>query len=139
MNIEKLASDWVTYKFAESVAVDARRECEDAMVEFYGFNPQYEGTQNFEAGDLKVKVVSKMSRTVDSDKLQEIAAENGLSDELPRLFRWKADINSAAWKTATEQMRDVLSGAINTKSGRPTFSIDSITKPMVVALTEKEI
>ena len=127
MNIEKLANDWVTYKYAEKVAQDARRECEDAMVEFYRLNQQVEGTSNFEVGELKVKIVSKLSRKVDSDKLQEIAAENGLSDKLPMLFRWKAEINSAVWKNETEEVRNKLGDAITTSAGRPTFSIESTT------------
>ena len=40
MNIEKLANDWVTYKLAEKVALDARRECEAAMLEYFRINPQ---------------------------------------------------------------------------------------------------
>lgn len=127
MNIEKLAQDWVKYKYAEKVAQDARRECEDAMVEFYRINPQNEGTQNFEAGDLKVKIVSKLTKKIDSDKLQEIAAEHGLTDKLPTLFRWKAEINSAVWKAESDEVRTVLSDAITTSAGRPTFSIETTT------------
>ena len=126
MNIEKLAADWVTYKYAEKVAQDARRECEDAMVEFYRVNPQNEGTQNFIAGDLKVKVVSKLTKKIDSDKLQEIAAEHNLTDKLSMLFRWKAEINSAVWKAESEEVKAALSDAITTSAGRPTFSIDTV-------------
>ena len=37
---------------------------------------------------------------VNSDKLQELAAEHGLTDHLPSLFRWKPEINMTVWKAA---------------------------------------
>ena len=125
MNIYELVANWLTYKEDERASVEQRRAIEDEIAQYYRINPQDEGTKNFEEGKFKVKIVSKLSRTVDSDKLQEIAAEAGLTDELSRLFKWKADIHTASWKTAPEQVKAVLSEAITTKAGRPTFSIET--------------
>jgi len=64
-----------------------------------------------------------MNQKVDSDMLQEIAAESGLSDHLPNLFRWSAEVNQSQWKQCSESIRQALSAAITTKPGRPSFSI----------------
>ena len=45
-----------------------------------------EGTFNSEAPGYKVKIVGRMNRKIDGDKIQEIAAEHGLSDHLATLF-----------------------------------------------------
>jgi hypothetical protein len=43
-----------------------------------------------------VKIAGRIDRKVDSDKLQELAAEHGLTEHLSRLFRWKPEISMAA-------------------------------------------
>jgi hypothetical protein len=69
-----------------------------------------------------------MNRKVDADKLQELAAEHGLSEHLGSLFRWSADINAAAWKAAAPTITAPLLGAITTTPGRPSFSITAPLK-----------
>ena len=64
-----------------------------------------------------------MNKKVDTESLQEIAAEEWLSDYLPSLFRWSADINSAVWKSTDSSITDKLLGAITIKPGRPSFAI----------------
>ncbi len=123
-DIEKLVSDWQFYKAAEKVAVDSRRACEDEMAKFYKINPQSEGTQNFEAEGYKVKIVSRLAQKIDSDKVQEIAAENGLENYLSSLFRWKPEIVAAAWKSAPKEVTEKLNFAITSTPNRPSFSID---------------
>ena len=124
--IEQLVSDWVLYKQAEKVAVDCRRACEDEIAKFYKINPQKEGTQNFEVDGNKVKIVSRLAQKIDSDKVQEIAAENGFENYLSSLFRWKPEIVAASWKSAPKEVTEKLSFAITTTPGRPSFSIEPV-------------
>lgn len=121
--LKTMLSDWVKAKAIEVKAVDERRAIEDELIKLYHIDQQKEGTTNFEHEGIKIKIVSKLARKVDSDKLQEIAAELGMTDKLSMLFRWKAEINSAVWKTETDAVRNALSGAITTSAGRPTFTI----------------
>ena len=65
----------------------------------------------------------RSDRKVDSAKLQELAAEAGLSDHLPNLFRWKPEINMAVWRATDEAITRPLAGAITVKPGRPSFKI----------------
>ena len=93
MNIDKLTSDWIKYKEAERVAVEARRECEDALITALRVKTTDEGTQNFDVSDYAVKVVNRFTRKIDADKLQEIAIETGTSDMLSDLLTHQAQQN----------------------------------------------
>lgn len=122
-SLNDIAVRWLEAKEAERQAVDLRRELEDAMLSLIGIAENFEGTQT--AGDqYKIKVTARMNRRIDADALQEIAAENGLSEHLGTLFRWKPDINAKAWKDAAPEVTGPLLDAITTKPGRPSFSIE---------------
>jgi hypothetical protein len=88
-----------------------------------GIPETLEGTQSAEAGAYKIKVTGRMSRKVDTDKLQEVALANGIFDHLQSLFRWKAEINASQWKIADASITEPLTEAITTKPGRPAFQI----------------
>ena len=121
--IDELLIEWTLAKKAETEAVEARRAAEDIMLKRLNLDPTFEGTENYEIGRYKLKIVNRMNRKIDSEKLQEIAQENGLSEHLSALFRWKPDINVATWKATDERITRVLLDAITTTAGRPSFSI----------------
>ena len=127
--LDTLASQWSAAKAAEGEAVALRRCIEDRLVELLAIPEGKEGTTTAatEHG-YAIKIVGRMNRKVDTDKLQELAAEHGLSEHLSALFRWSADINAAAWKSASAAITAPLSGAITTTAGRPSFSISTSTR-----------
>jgi hypothetical protein len=120
---ETLSQSWINAKQTEQAAIDARRSIEDELVLLLGFNPAGEGTDIREVGPYDVKIVNRLTRKVDSDKIQEIAAEKGLSEHLSQLLRWKPEINMTAWKRADESITNPLLGAVTTTPGRPSFTI----------------
>ena len=121
--LDALAAAWTAAKEAERVAVENRRELEDQMRELVGFAETTEGTATTDAGQYRVKITGRIDRKVDAELVQELAAENGLTEHLGALFRWKPEINLSAWKSADESITRALSGAITAKPGRPSFSI----------------
>lgn len=123
VSIEELAAQWEEHKLAEEAAVKARREIEDEIVELIELDPAKEGTLNIEAGSYQIKLVSRLNRKVNSELLQEIAAEHNLDNQLTQLFRWKAEIDQKAWKMADESVTSKLGQAVTTTAGRPSFSI----------------
>lgn len=123
MDTQTLSILWVEAKEAEKQAQDKRREIEDKLLSLMGVAP-FEGTYNEEAGEYKIKLTGRFNRKIDSDRLQEIANEKGLSDHLPSLFRWKPDINMTNWKRTDESITNPLLEAITTTPGRPSFSIE---------------
>ena len=127
--LDDLSAQWMDAKADEAIAVARRRTIEDRLVELLVLDENKEGTTNAKTEQgFSIKVVGRMNRKVDADKLQELATEHGLSEHLGSLFRWSADINAAAWKSAAPTITAPLLGAITTTPGRPSFSITAPIK-----------
>jgi hypothetical protein len=122
-DLKDLSATWLRWKTIEEQAVVERRKVEDAMVKMLALPEAFENTETAEPTGFVVKIQGRIDRKVDSAKLQEIAAECGLIDHLPNLFRWKPEINMTAWKQADEAITRPLAGAITAKPGRPSFKI----------------
>lgn len=124
-NHQDIYAEWIACKDAERKAIDRRREIEDEIIAHVGAS-NAEGTRTISiraAADYEIKLVTRFTRKVDSDLLQEIAAENDLSAHLTTLFRWKPEINAKAWDKASDEITKPLLGAITTTPGRPSFTI----------------
>ena len=119
---------WLLAKAAEKSATDERRAIEDELIAQMGIAADAEGTTTRTDGPYTIKAVSRLTRTVDADLLQEVAAEHGLSDHLSALFRWKPELNLRAWEAASPAITGPLAVAITTKPGRPSFSITTNPK-----------
>jgi hypothetical protein len=122
-DLEKLASDWEEAKAFEAQAIARRREIEDQLTQALAIPKDLEGTKNEDAGQYKIKIVGRLDRKVNADKLQELAQESGLTEHLGSLFRWKPEINMTAWKAAHESITAPLLDAITTTAGRPSYAI----------------
>jgi hypothetical protein len=118
-----LYQDWIEAKAAEAMAIKQRRAIEDIMVKSFEVAEDFEGTKNIEAETFKIKIEGRINRKVNADKLQEIAAEHGLTDHLSSLFRWKPEIAMTAWKAADKAITTPLLDAITATPGRPSFTI----------------
>jgi hypothetical protein len=124
MCITTLSQEWLDLKEAEKEATEKRRKVEDKLLSLLCIPESLYCTENFDLDSCyKVKIVGRMVRKVDADKLQELAAEHGLSEHLGSLFRWTADINAAVWKASSQSITEPLLEAITTKPGRPSFQI----------------
>ena len=118
-----LYQQWLDAKADEKEAMEWRRSIEDKLVLSLGIPKTLDGTQNVDIEGYKVKIVGRLDRKVNSDKLQDLAAEYGLTEHLSSLFRWKPEINASAWKSADPRITEPLLDAITTSSGRPSFTI----------------
>ena len=121
-----LYQQWLEAKEHERLAVARRREIEDQLTLDLKINPNQDKSQTFDADGYKVKITTRLTRKIDADRLQEIAAENGLTEHLSNLFRWRPEINATAWKAAADNITRPLLGAIETKPGRPSFNIEEV-------------
>lgn len=117
--MDNLIQLWQDAKRREVEAQTERRNIEDMLIAKLGISEHDEGTKTFGL----VKVTCRMNQTIDSEKLQEIAAENGVSEHLSNLFRWKPEINKKAWDATASEITTPLLSAITTRPGRPSFSI----------------
>ena len=118
------AEAWQQAKMEETAATIRRRAVEDKMLEAMQLDEAGEDTTTVQpASGIVVKIVRRIDRKVDAEKLQEIAIEHGLMDHLSSLFRWKPEINATAWKQADPAITRPLADAITAKPGRPSFKI----------------
>lgn len=122
-NLNELSSLWLAAKEAEKEATEDRRKIEDRIKSLVGFAENSEGTETVDPDQFTIKIVGRIDRKVDGDKVQELAAEAGISDHLSSLFRWKPEINMAVWKATDEAITKPLAAAITAKPGRPSFTI----------------
>lgn len=124
-NVFELSEAWLQAKEAERMAIEARRSVEDQLIQMFRISEQMEGTFNAKTqSGHAIKIVGRLSRKVDAEKVQELAAEHGLTDEhLFSLFRWKPEINLTAWKATSPEITAVLADAITVTASRPSFSI----------------
>ena len=122
-DLNELAAMWLAAKEAEREAVEDRRRIEDRIKSLAGVAETLEGTETVDPDQFTIKIVGRIDRKVDSDKLQELAAEYGLTDHLSSLFRWKPEINMAVWKATDEAITKPRAAAITAKPGRPSFTI----------------
>jgi hypothetical protein len=120
-----LYEQWIEAKEEERRAVEERRRIEDTLVKQFEIPENLEGTSNIEADGFKIKIEGRVNRRINADLLQEIAAENDLGAHLSSLFRWKPEINAAAWKAADEAITKPLLDAITATPGRPSFTIST--------------
>lgn len=122
-DLNELAAMWLAAKEAEREATEDRRRIEDRIKSLVGVAENLEGTETVEPDQFTIKIVGRIDRKVDGDKLQEIAAEHGLTEHLSSLFRWKPEVNMAVWKATNEAITKPLAAAITAKPGRPSFTI----------------
>ncbi len=123
-DVFQLSDAWLQAKEAERMAVEARRAVEDELIKAFRISEQMEGTFNAKTQNgHQIKIVGRLSRKVDADKVQELAVEHGLTDHLSSLFRWKPEINATAWKTTSPEITVLLADAVTVTASRPSFSI----------------
>lgn len=121
--LDDLSARWLRAKEIERVAIEERRKVEDQLLSLIGIPETLDGTETADTGAYKIKVVGRMNRKVDADKLNELAIENGLEAHLQNLFRWKPEINAKAWAAADNAITSPLLDAITTTPGRASFTI----------------
>ena len=122
-DLKELSRQWVQFKADEEKATTERRKIEDQMVKLLAIPESFESTETAEPEGFVVKIAGRIDRKVDGDKVQELAAEHGLTDHLAKLFRRKPEINMAIWKATDATITGPLAGAITAKPGRPSFKI----------------
>jgi hypothetical protein len=122
--IDKLCQEWLDAKMHERSVIARRRKIEDSLVEALRINDKSEGTKRIESSGYNIAVEFKVNRKVDGKKLIEVAAANGIgNDILQQIFRWKPEINMRDWKSADRSIILALSNAVTTSEARPSVTI----------------
>ena len=121
--IGELAAAWLDAKQREASATEDRRAIEDRIKDIVRLNEDHDGTVVVVRDEYVIKIIGRIDRKVNSEQLQELAAEAGLTDHLSSLFRWKPELNVGVWKATDESITGALAPAITAKPGRASFAI----------------
>jgi len=124
-DIAELSAAWIKAKDAEAKIVADRRKIEDELIAFLRIKATEEGTKTVKREGYIIKVTNRFTRKVDSDKLQSLALDAGIGNEvLQGLFRWKPELALTAWKDAAPSITSALADAITTTASRSSVSIE---------------
>lgn len=118
-NIDTIKNLWLKAKQEESEAKQRRINIENQLTELMAVDTNQEGTTKL--ADITARI--KLNRKIDADHLQHIANEAGYQSYLPKLFRWKPEVNAEEWKKAPEEVTTLLSQAITATPSKPNFTI----------------
>ena len=122
MITNELSKEWLKAKKAEEKAKERRLEIENEILD--GLRLPIEGTTTEDGDEYKVKVTTKITRSVDADKAVEIATTSGRDDLLNKLFRWKPEVNKAIWDAEDPEIIKIFSAAVTAKNAKPSISIE---------------
>lgn len=125
-NLSELSAKIIEAEKAAREAAQHVDKLKNEMVSLLGVGIEDEGAHSFNPDGYKITVTCKINRTVDGDKLQELAHEAGLFAHLQSLFRWKPSIDMKAWKSADESITAPLLSAITAKAGKPAVKIEKL-------------
>ncbi len=118
--IDKISKLLKAAKIAESAAKEERISLEAQILSMVPFN-ENKKTQYF--NDNKLKIVGRVTKKIDPEKLQEIVNEHDVRQYLRILFKWTPTIIESEWDLTPDNIKSIISKAITTKPGKPTITI----------------
>ena len=124
-NLTDACEDLALAKHDEARCTAVRLEAENRVLELIGDLPA-EGTTRAEAGEYVAIVTSAMRRTVDADKLTEIAAQ--IPEAIgKRLIKWKPELVTRELRYIQDnepEIYSVVATAIEAKPAKPSVRIE---------------
>jgi hypothetical protein len=122
--IDQLIAARLAAKREEDAAVQARREIDEQIANLLRPADKLEGTVSEKAGEYKISVTYKLSRSVATDELQK--SWDKLSAEQQGAFKWKADVSVAALRKLDDKAQIAVSKFITAKPASPTITIEAV-------------
>ena len=112
---------------ARKLVVEERRAIEDQLKELFEMDEFSDDAIVFSVQGFTIKILPRLTYSVDSNRVDELSEEHGLSEHLDKFFYSHRTLNIKNWKSADDRFSS-LSEAISIKSSRPSFKITSEKK-----------
>jgi hypothetical protein len=123
-DLDTLSQRWIDAKRIERDAIENRRAAENSLLSLIRLPHAFEGTETVDTDTgYSLKIVGRLTRRVDGSKVQQIALDEGLTEHMGYLFRWKPEVNVSVWKNSDPKITTPLLEAITTTPGRASFTI----------------
>jgi len=88
-----------------------------------GAPEELNGSKTITQGDVKFTLSGKLNRTIDSNKLKDIAKEHNISDCLDVIFSWKPTVVAKEWTGVSDEYKNILAQSFTEKYGKVSLKI----------------
>ncbi len=128
-----LEQQFLELKEMEAQVKERRFALEQKIASAYGYDVLSGKSKKFitetATGEkIDVQFSASQVKKVDYEKLREIQTQYGIpQQEIERLFRLKAEVNSAEFNALPEANKEILNSAITVQVNKPTLKI-TLTK-----------
>ena len=123
ITITELVAARIAAKRAEDAAVQARRDIDEQIATLMR-GDKIEGTVSEKAGEYKISVTYKLSRSVCTEDLQK--AWDKLSAEQQGAFKWTAGVSVSALRKLDDKAQAAVAKLITSKPASPTITIEAV-------------
>lgn len=124
ISLTELIAARIAAKRDEDAAVAERRKIDASIAALLKDATKPEGTISQKAGDWKVSVTYKVSRKVDTSKLQDEWAK--LPIDVQAAFKWAADVSVTELRKLEDRSALIASKYFETKEASPSIEIKAI-------------
>jgi len=124
ITITELVAARIAAKREEESAVQTRREIDELIADHLRPTDKLEGTVSERAGEYKISVAYKLSRSVSTEDLQKVWDK--LTVEQQGAFKWKADVSVSALRKLDDKALVAVSKLITSKPATPTITIEAV-------------
>lgn len=124
VTLTELIAARIAAKRAEDAAVAERRKLDADIAALMKDANKPEGSISEKAGDWKVTVTYKLSRKVDTAKLQDDWAK--LPIDVQAAFKWAADVSVTELRKLEDRSTLIASKYFETKEASPSIEIKAI-------------
>ncbi len=124
ITLTELIAARIAAKRAEDAAVAERRKLDADIAALLKDANKPEGSISEKAGDWKVTVTYKLSRKVDTAKLQDDWAK--LPIDVQAAFKWSADVSVTELRKLEDRSTLIASKYFETKEASPSIEIKAI-------------
>lgn len=108
-------------KIAELTA--QKKELEEKLLEELKLPEDFSGSKTFNTENAKITVTARVNKTIDAEKLKEVAREHGVTDALGVIFNWKPSVIKKEWDKVNPEYQAIFSQAITEKIGSKSIKI----------------
>lgn len=120
MTLAQVIPTWMQAKEDERKAIEHRRQLDELIKSL--LPTKEEGSVTATEGHYKVSVSYKLSRSVDTERLQ--SDWMSIPPQVQAAIKWKADLFTSVFRTLSDTDKAALSGYVTTKPATPTVSVE---------------
>lgn len=120
---------FIELKAMEAEIKEKRYAIEQKIAQNYGYDYLCGKSKSLKTENFEIQFSASQVKKVDCEKLRAIQNQYGIpQEEIERLFRFKAEINSSEFNALSEVNKNILNSAITVQINKPTLKITPIKK-----------